>query len=245
MLFGLIACGPSPREIEEPAGADANAQPDATAPVDPVPSDAPLACGQIVATFRDFKSTHPDFQRGVGIDPGIAAALLGTDGKPVYAGVASTSTVTDAASFAQWYRDMPNINATTHGVLTLVEGPPGTFSYDNQSFFPLDGLGFGNETNPHNYHFTTEIHTTFTYKGGELFTFSGDDDVFVFVNGHLAIDLGGVHDPLTGTIDFDARAGEFGLTIGNSYPLDVFHAERHTVASTFKMTTTIDCLVVF
>lgn len=245
IVIALIGCGPPPRDVSDPDPAPDAAPDAAVTPIDSAPQDAPLQCGQVTATWRDFTSAHPDFQHGVGFDPGIAAAMLGVDGKPVYAPAASTATVQSATSFAQWYRDVPNVNWTTQGVLNLVESPPGTFSYDNQAFFPIDGQGFGNETNAHNYHFTTEIHTTFTYHGGEQFTFSGDDDVFVFVNGHLAIDLGGVHDPLTGTIDFDARAAEYGLTVGNTYPLDVFHAERHTIASTFKMVTTIDCLVVF
>jgi fibro-slime domain-containing protein len=209
----------------------------------PPPPDAP-PCGQLTATFRDFTPAHPDMQSGVGIDFGLVQPMLGPAGKPVYQPAGPTSTVAGAASFDQWYRDVAGVNLASTGVLPLVEGPAGTFTYDNVSFFPLDNTGFGNEGNPHNYHFTTEIRTTFTYHGGETFEFSGDDDVFVFVNDRLAIDLGGVHDPLTGTIDFDARAAELGISIGSTYAFDVFHAERHTVASTFKMTTTIDCFVV-
>lgn len=68
--------------------------------------------------------------------------------------------------------------------------------------------------------------------------------IFVFVNGKLALDLGGVHGPEDGTIDFDARAGALGITTGNVYTLDVFHAERHTSQSNFRIETSIDCLVV-
>jgi fibro-slime domain-containing protein len=197
----------------------------------------------VLVTYRDFASSHPDMQKGVGVDTGLVQTDLGLDNKPVYAPAGSTNTVSGATSFNQWYRDVSGVNTAMVKPLALVENPPGTFTFDNQSYFPLDGQGFGNESNPHNFHFTSEIHTSFTYHGGETFTFSGDDDVFVFVNKKLVIDLGGVHDPLTGSVDFDARAAELGITPGGTYPFDVFHAERHTVASTFKMMTTIDCLV--
>ncbi len=87
----------------------------------------------------------------------------------------------------------------------------------------------------HIHHFTTEIHTNFQYNGGETFTFTGDDDVWVFINKKLAIDIGGVHGNTPGMVALDA----LGLTPGLTYPLDVFHAERHTVQSNFRIDTTI------
>jgi fibro-slime domain-containing protein len=242
ILVVLVGCGPDPRRPSEP---DATKPIDAAAPLpDAPPPDAAPPCGQVTITYRDFRSSHADMQKGVGIDTGLVQAALGAGNKPVYAPAGATGTVSGAASFDQWYRDVANVNTKVTAILPLVENPPGTFTFDSQSFFPLDGMGFGNEGNTHNFHFTSEIHTTFTYHGGETFQFTGDDDVFVFVNKKLAIDLGGVHDPLSQTIDFDLRATEFGIAVGGTYQLDVFHAERHTVSSTFRMATTIDCLVV-
>ena len=60
-----------------------------------------------------------------------------------------------------------------------------------------------NDGLPHNFGFTTEIHYFFQYRGGESLTFSGDDDVWIFVNRRLALDLGGMHPRLERTLDLD------------------------------------------
>lgn len=204
------------------------------------------SCGQLTAILRDFRSDHPDFEKATStIDRGLVRADLGADGKPVYARVGASPTVSGQASFDQWFRDAAGINLRFEQPLPLVEGPPRTYTFDDQDFFPLDGIGWPNQQiYGHNFLFTTEIHATFTYRGGEQFRFDGDDDVFVFVNHKLALDLGGVHAAESGTIDFDARAAELGLVVGNVYALDVFHAERHTDQSHFRMVTTIDCFII-
>jgi fibro-slime domain-containing protein len=116
----------------------------------------------------------------------------------------------------------------------------GVYQYLDSAFFKLDGRGFGAEGKtdnngvPHNYSFTMELHTTFTYKPGQTFYFLGDDDVWVFVNGQKVMDLGGIHVTAGDSFLVDNIPG---LVAGRVYNFDFFYAERHTVKSTIKITT--------
>ena len=177
--------------------------------------------------------------------PRIAAAYNLGRGSPF------TTTTTGLDAFNQWYNDAPGVNKTTTAVLQLTEDTmnPGHWSFDSSAFYPLDVYGdvndqkvWGFQGNAHNYHFTMELHTRFTYDGGEQFSFSGDDDVFLFVNGVLAVDIGGVHGEQSDSLDLDAMANTLGITTGNDYDFDFFFAERHTVESNFHVDTTISCL---
>ena len=114
--------------------------------------------------------------------------------------------------------------------------------FDSSAFFPIDDKGYGKEYLDHNFHFTTEIHTRFTYRGGDQFTFVGDDDLWLFINGHLAIDLGGVHGREEKSVNLDQRAAELEIMPGASYAMDIFHAERHTSSSNFRIETNIACI---
>ncbi len=196
----------------------------------------------IGVTIRDFLVSHPDFEEAaIGLDLGIVEPSLGPEDKPVYAGNPTTPTTSGNANFDEWYRDVPGVNAATSFTLELASSPgaPDVYRFSAPDFFPIDGKLFGNEGNPHNYHFTLEMQIPFRYVGGESLTFSGDDDLWVFVNGRLAIDLGGVHATESRTLLLDEAAEALGITKGEVFPFALFFAERHTSGSNFYLETTI------
>ncbi|MBX3189715.1 MAG: DUF4215 domain-containing protein [Labilithrix sp.] len=192
----------------------------------------------VPVVYRDFQpTTHPDFQSYCcGLVTGLVKPSLAMDGTPEFLSIGSTQMLTSAADFFDWYHDSARSQVIV-SKLTLTKQPDDAYVYDDGAFFPLDGLGYGNEGNSHNYHFTSELRYYFTYKGGEILDFRGDDDVFVFINGKLAVDIGGVHGALPGGVTLDAaKATELGLAVNGMYELDVFQAERHTVDSNYKLT---------
>ena len=159
------------------------------------------------------------------------------------------------------------INLRVDSVLPLIKTAEGVYSYTDSQFFPFDNKSsVSYELYPRpriktslvlegyekivydsgytkldlNYGFTTEINLKFLYKGGEQITIRGDDDIWVFINNRLAIDLGGCHNPLTDsvTINTDGKinGSDYGLEIGKIYTIDIFHAERHTFGSNYNLT---------
>lgn len=233
-----------------------------------IPTDAERPDGGAVPYFGPWTEATPAYFPGASYVLDIVEPTLGDDNVPKYNTAASfrgvagrTATTHGKTFFDQWYHDTPGFNVTRKVTIQLTKDASGVYTYDSavsglpesptepaKGFWPIDdgtalattADGFGNQGLFHNYHFTVELHTKFVYRGTETFKFSGDDDVFVFINKKLVINIGGIHSVLSKEVSLPAIAAELGLVVGQEYPLDFFQAERHVVQSNLRIDTTLE-----
>ena len=134
----------------------------------------------------------------------------------------------------------------------VLDGTPVFFPVDGDTFTPASERSKASLAPPydanfsaeaggalHNFSFTSEVRYWFQYDATKTFKldFTGDDDVWLFINKKLAVDLGGIHTPVQGSVTFGAGApNTFGLTNGQVYEVAVFQAERQTSGSSYRLT---------
>lgn len=132
-------------------------------------------------------------------------------------------------------------------------------------FYPIDGLGYdailgdttdktdspyqkdknGNITatvrpeHP-NGSYTLRGEAQFVYQDNLYFEFSGDDDVYMYINGVLALDLGGAHGICTKRVNLKDVATKCHLTPGEVATFTFFYMERNSDASNFKIETNME-----
>lgn len=215
--------------------------------------------------LRDFKqydakdaTTNPAFDN-VASEQSVVAPQLGADQKPVYRAPTNTLPTFGKDYFDQWYRDAPGTNINKPYPLPIAVDAEGFYVYDSQQsgvadvyqgvarrvFFPLDdgseyATAFGNQGKGHNFSFTGELHATFVPRAGDTLEVRSDDDLYVFVDDALALDLSGTHVALSKTVKLDDLA----LSLAEQHVLHVFYAERLgatgalTLRSSFELTPT-------
>ena len=148
---------------------------------------------------------------------GCLQPRLNANGKPA---VARTDGSCDQLrDVTAWYTGTPS---ATVNLDFCPNYQTGLHSFDwPEDFLPM---GDGNAL------FAMEIEIFFNYNGGEVFNFRGDDDVFVFINGTLVLDIGGCH----GAQDASVALDSLGLERYRNYEMKLFHAERCYGSSNFK-----------
>lgn len=195
---------------------------------------------------------------GGGATPGLVRPSLNTAGMPMWSGKVDCNIGQISHGPQFWYDTLWKTSAgafvqsPTAGAVQVnhfkclrlpltLDAAGQYYSFESGSFFPLDTATsipapYRPGNNASDFHFAMHAKAAFEYVPGLKFEFKGDDDVWIFIDKKLVLDIGGMHSAVAGTIDLDV----LGLVEGRSYQFDMFYNERHTVGSSISIKTTMN-----
>lgn len=132
----------------------------------------------------------------------LTEGVLGDDGLPVAVG--GTGLTNRGLDFARWWSEVEGVSALREGELEFAE-QGGDLIYVSEDFQPVDGL------------FTMQavVPVAVQRSGREGLEISADDDTWVYVNGHLVLDMGGVHEAASGRLEI-REDGEIYAGVGTT-----------------------------
>nr|XP_054757145.1 protein psiD-like [Lytechinus pictus] len=145
-----------------------------------------------ISTY-DFSVSHEDFAR---------ASPLPTYNSPkyvrdIFSGAwLRVSDDPEEDMFSSWFKTDPEVNVALTSRLTAWWYPDESLYRSwNESYFPIDELGFGHEDLSdcdgafHNFGFTSVLRSSFHHSGQEVITLGGGEEMWLFLDGHLIMEI--------------------------------------------------------